>query len=253
MKRKFFVEIQYNGKNYFGFQKNDNKKTIQAEIENALGKLFNETIAIDGSSRTDAGVSAKKFYFVFSVETKLPADRVAFKLNRFLPKDIQCQGSEEVGANFNLRKNILEKTYEYTLYVAPHSKPLLNSFAVLEKNNLNIEKMKECANVLVGTHNYKSFCNVNADTTSFDKTINSIEIIEQDELIKIRISAKNFLFNMVRILVGTLVEAGKGKLTKQDILSLFEIQNRQENPAKTMSAKGLILYDIKLNKENIYD
>ena len=165
--RKFLIDLQFNGKKYFGFQKNGEQKTIQRELEIATKKLFEQDISVVGCSRTDKGVSAKQFFATFECETKLPADRVTFKLNRFLPKDIQCQKSVEVDKSFDLRKSVKSKTYRYSIYCGEHIKPLLTN-SVFVEGNLDFEYMKECAKTLIGKHNFKSFCNQNADTTTFE-------------------------------------------------------------------------------------
>ena len=246
MKRKFLIELQYDGKNYLGFQKNGNSKTVELEIEKALFKLFNENITIEVCSRTDRGVSAKKFYFAFVCETKLPEDRVCFKLNRFLPKDIQCQNSYEIPLDYILRKNIQSKTYEYTIYTGKHIKPLLAKNAVFIEDDVDIIKMQNCAKLLLGKHNFKSFCNINDDTTSFERTIFDIRILQEDDFIKMYFTADNFLYNMVRILAGTMILCGQNKLNENDITNLIEIKDRSKNPAITMQEKGLKLFDIKL-------
>jgi tRNA pseudouridine38-40 synthase len=244
--RNFLVNVQFNGKNYKGFQINGTQNTVELQIETALFKLFGEKITICGCSRTDAGVSAKEYYFTFLSDTKLPADRVAFKLNRFLPNDIQCQKSSEVPQNFKLRENIKAKTYEYAIYDGEHAKPLLNRFSVFVCGNLNEQNMQKCANLLVGTHNFKSFCNQNAETQSYVRTIENIKIVRTENLIKIYVTGDGFLYNMVRIIAGTLVECGLGKLNEDDIKNLFKVQDRSKNPAKTMNAKGLTLFEVKL-------
>lgn len=242
--RKFLVNVQFLGKNYAGFQINKGQNTIQEQIEMALKKLFFVDIKIDGCSRTDSGVSAKEFYFTFLVDTKLPADRVAFKLNRFLPNDIQCQNSQEVDLNFLVRDKIGSKTYEYSIYVGNHIQPIYNRFAVFCEGSLDIDKMKKCSKILLGKHNFKSFCNISPDTTTYDRELFDIQIAQNENLIKLYFTANGFLYNMVRILAGTLVECGKGKLNQEDIKNLFAIKDRGKNPAKTMSPKGLVLYKV---------
>lgn len=242
--RKFLVNVQFLGKNYAGFQINEGQNTIQQQIQIALKKLFDCDIKIDGCSRTDSGVSAKEFFFTFSVDTKLPSDRVAFKLNKFLPNDIQCQGSKEVKPNFVVRDNVKSKTYEYTIYTGSHVQPIYNRYAVFCEGQLDVKKMKICSSYLIGKHNYKSFCNISPDTTTFDREVSDIKITQDGNLIKFYITADGFLYNMVRILVGTLVECGKGKMSADGIKQLFELKDRTKNPAKTMSPKGLMLYSV---------
>lgn len=241
--------MQFYGKNYFGFQKNGDKNTIQLAVETSLYKLFNKDIKISGCSRTDAGVSAYKYYFTFDAETKLPADRVSFKLNRYLPKDIQCQFSKEVDINFNVRNEILSKTYLYTIYCGEHIQPLINRFAVYVDESLDIKNMKKCANVLIGQHNFKSFCNYNPDLKTYVRTIKNIKIEKNNEIIKIYITADGFLYNMARILAGTLIECGKNNLNDKDILNLLEIKSRENNIAKTLTSKGLMLYDVEFKNK----
>ena len=246
--RKFLIEVQFFGKSYSGFQINGDKKTIQSEIECALRKLFEQEIKINGCSRTDSGVSAKEFYFTFKAETKLPADRVAFKLNKYLPNDIQCQSSVEVDLQYDVRENIQTKTYEYSIYFGEHVKPIYNRFAVYIKGNLDIEKMIKCSKILVGKHNFKSFCNYNPDISTYEREITNIEILQNENLIKFYITGNGFLYNMVRILVGTLIECGKNNLDESDINLLFKLKDRAKNLAKTMSPKGLVLYKVNFKK-----
>lgn len=246
MNRKFLVEVQFDGSHYNGFQKNGNSNTIQLQLETALKKLFLKEITIIGCSRTDKGVSANQFYFTFEVDTKLPADRIAFKLNRFLPKTIQCQSSKEIAREYNLRNSVISKTYCYSIYTGSHIQPLLNLNKLFVEGELDIQIMKECAKELIGKHNFKSFCNQNSDTTSFVREIFDITIEQKDNQIDMNFSANNFLYNMVRILAGTLIDCGKNKLTKQDIIKLLQQKDRSQNLAKTLPAKGLVLQKIQL-------
>lgn len=245
--RKFLCQVQFDGKKYFGFQANGNTKTIQQQLQAALAKLFMQNITVEGCSRTDAGVSALQYYFAFCADTKLPADRVCFKLNRFLPSDIQCQSSVEVNLNYNVRQNIKTKTYMYKIYFGNHIQPLLNKNSVFVKGDLNYKAIKDCAPLFVGKHNFKAFCNPNAEASNFVKTIQSIKVEKQANQITFYITANSFLYNMVRVLVGTLILCGNGTYTKQDVLNLFDVQDRAKNKAITMPAKGLMLYAVDVN------
>lgn len=246
--RRFLVKVQFNGKQYAGFQINGEKKTIQLEIENCLQKLFGEKITIAGCSRTDSGVSAKEFYFTFDAGTKLPADRICFKLNRFLPNEIQCQQSSEVDTKFNLRANVESKTYEYSVYDGMHIQPLLNRDAVFVEGKLDVLNMQKCANMLVGKHNFKSFCNYNDDVKTYTRNLIDAKVVRFGDLIKIYLTADGFLYNMVRVVAGTLVECGKGNLGTKDIENLLKICDRSQNIAKTMSPKGLVLEKVCFKK-----
>jgi tRNA pseudouridine38-40 synthase len=249
--RRFLVNVQFFGKQYAGFQINGDQKTIEKDIEEALKQLFNQDITIIGASRTDSGVSARVFYFTFDVDTKLPYDRVAYKLNRFLPNEIQCQDSKEVDLNYNIRKEIESKTYEYSIYTGEHIMPILNRNAVYIKGDLDLEKMRDCSKALLGNHNFKSFCNYNEDVTSYDRNLFDIKIVrdnDYDNLIKFYLTADGFLYNMVRVIVGTLIECGQNRLSKDDLVKLLNEEDRSKNIAKTMQPKGLILYSVKFRK-----
>lgn len=248
MERKFLVNVQFFGKQFAGFQINGTANTVQLAIETALKKLFDSNIKIVGCSRTDSGVSAKEFYFTFVADTKLPADRVAYKLNRFLPSEIQCQQSSEVALNFNLRENIKSKTYAYCVYTGNHIMPLLNRFALFVEGDLDLRKMQIASKALVGKHNYKSFCNYNPDISTYDREVLDIKISKQENLLTFYFTANGFLYNMVRILAGTLIECGKGKMDACDIQNLFEVQDRGKNPAKTLSPKALTLFNVQFKK-----
>lgn len=245
--KKFLIVVQFDGRRYFGFQANQNKNTIQSQIELAIEKLFKQPAKINGCSRTDAGVSARQFLFTFCMDTKLPADRVAYKLNRFLPRDIQCQKSQLVSMDFDLRKHVVQKTYQYAIYFGEHIQPLFEPFAVYVGNKFNFQNMQTCANLLTGKHNYKSFCNISPEVVNYNRQISSITFTQQKNLVLIEISAKSFLYNMVRVIVGTLVECAKGTLSADDIKNLFALQDRSKNIAKTMSSKGLVLKSVTLN------
>jgi tRNA pseudouridine38-40 synthase len=243
--RKFLVKIQYNGKNYGGWQRNDNAKTIQGEVESALEKLFGESIETTGASRTDGGVSAYSYPFCFCANTKLPADRVAFKLNRYLPKDIQAFSSQEVDINFDLRKSVTSKTYQYLLYCSPTLLPLLNRDAYFVKTPLDIESMKKGASYLVGKHDLTSFSSKGGDERSHVKTIHSASVESDGTLIKITISASGFPYNGVRIIAGTLLLVGQTS-NPHLIKELLDHPNR-EKAGLTLPPKALTLIKTEIN------
>lgn len=243
--RKFLVTIQFNGKNYGGWQRNDNAKTIQGEVEKALLSLFGESVEATGASRTDAGVSAHAYPFCFSVDTKLPADRVAFKLNRFLPKDIQAFSSQEVSADFDLRASVKSKTYQYLLYCAPTLLPLLNRDAYHVKTPLDIESMKTGANYLVGKNDLTAFSSKGGDERSHVKTVYSASVESDGALIKITVTASGFPYNGVRIIAGTLLLVGQTS-NPHLIKELLDHSNR-EKAGLTLPPKALTLIKTEIN------
>lgn len=242
--RRFLVTIQYNGKNYTGWQKNGNGKSIQDEVENALYKLFETTINVEGVSRTDSGVSAQEYYISFCVDTKLPTNRIPFKMNRFLQKDVQAYKAQEVDLSFNVRKSVKNKTYVYKIYSSEYLLPLLNRDAYLVKEKLNVEKMNEQAKLLVGRHNFTAFSSKGGDDKTPVKTIYDAKVTKNsDGIISISLTGDGFLYNMVRIIAGTLIDVGCGKINNlQDVL----LSKNRQNAGLTLPPKALTLQKIEL-------
>lgn len=246
--RRFLLELQFYGRKYAGFQKQGNTtNTVQTVVETALEKLFLTPIEITGCSRTDAGVSAEQYFCHFDADTKLPAERVCFKLNRFLPIDIQAISSKEVAFDFDARKNVTKKTYSYTLYRSEHRLPLYESDGVRVDCNFNLESVKKAAACLQGTHDFAAFRTLgyekNAEKKNTVRTLYDISFQEDGKRIKIYVTGNGFLYNMVRIIVGTLVEAGEGKRTAESVKDALESKQRIKS-GKTMPPKGLKLYRV---------
>ena len=240
--RKFLVTIQYNGKNYNGWQKNSNSKSVQGEIENALGKLFSIPVSVEGVSRTDTGVSAKEYYFTFCADTKLPTSRIPFKLNRFLQKDIQAYEAVEVDLDFALRKRVKSKTYVYKVYSSDHLLPLINRDAYHVKEKLDVEKMNEQAQLLVGKHDFSAFSTKGGDDKNPIKTLYFTRVSQnEDGIISISLTGDGFLYNMVRIIAGTLIDVGRGKI--DNISNVLLLKDRQ-NAGLTLPAKALTLQKV---------
>ena len=176
--RKFLVEIQYNGKNHAGFQNVSTGTSIESKLLYAIEKVFEQKVKINGCSRTDAGVSAESYFFDFSVDTKLPTDRVPFKLNRYLPKDIQAISSKEVDLSFHARHNALSKTYEYGFYLSNHLLPLLNPKNYKLPINVDVEQMKLACKSIEGRHDFIAFKTVDKSDVSTVRTIYSADLIQ---------------------------------------------------------------------------
>lgn len=243
--RRFIVKLQFNGRNYSGWQKQPAAATVQGEVEKALFKLFGCEICSQGCSRTDAGVSAEEYYFHFDADTKLPEERVAFKLNRFLPKDIQAQVSREVPLSFDCREEVKSKTYRYAFYVSEHIQPLYSSTHLQLEKTPNVEKMREESEKLVGRHDFSAFRTIGDEESSARKsavrTVNSIEVKTDENRIYVYINGDGFLYNMVRIICGTLVEIGWGNIS--DMGEVLESRDRKR-AGKTLPPKGLRLVRV---------
>lgn len=249
--RRFLVKLQFNGRNYAGWQRQQNAVTVQGEVEKALFRLFGAAIECFGCSRTDAGVSAEEYFFHFDADTKLPQERVAFKLNRFLPNEIRAQESSEVPLSFHARRSVVAKTYRYCLYCSPHKMPLYSSTHAQVEEPLDVSAMREQAKCLLGRHDFSSFCSASPEEGEEGKspvcTLSRVEISQEGQRVQMTFTGDGFLYHMVRILAGTLVEVGKGNI--RDLKEVLDAKNRKE-AGRVMPAKGLRLIKVYYKGEN---
>jgi tRNA pseudouridine38-40 synthase len=238
------LTIAYDGTNYCGWQVQPNGITIEEVINKALQKLTGEAILVIGASRTDSGVHAMGNVAVFDTETTIPAERIAMALNQRLPEDIVIVKSEEVPLDFHPRYCDCSKTYEYHIIntrIPIPTKRLTNYFV---SYNLNLDHMRKAASYLVGEHDFVSFCNVRTDVENTVRTITALDIIENGNEITIRITGNGFLYNMVRIIVGTLIRVGRGFYTPEKVKEILEAKDRKA-AGVTAPAHGLMLMEIK--------
>ena len=240
------LTIAYDGTNYCGWQIQPNGITIEEVINKALNKLTGENVVVIGASRTDSGVHAMGNVAVFDTETTIPADRIAMAVNRILPEDIVVVKSEEVVSDFHPRYCNCEKTYEYHIVntrIPIPTKRLTNYFVSYE---LDIDKMRESAAYLVGEHDFASFCNIKTDVDSTVRTVKELEILKNGDEITIRISGNGFLYNMVRIIVGTLIRVGRGFYQPEQVKEILEAKNRKA-AGVTAPPHALMLMEIRYN------
>ena len=241
------LTISYDGTNYCGWQIQPNGITIEEVINKTLQKLTGEPILVIGASRTDSGVHAMGNVAVFDTESTIPADRFAMALNQRLPEDIVIVKSEEVPLDFHPRYCDCSKTYEYHIIntrIPVPTKRLTNYFV---SYNLNLDHMRQAAAYLVGEHDFVSFCNVRTDVENTVRTITALDIIENGNEITIRITGNGFLYNMVRIIVGTLIRVGRGFYTPEKVKEILEAKDRKA-AGVTAPAHGLMLMEIKYNE-----
>lgn len=237
MKRIMLI-VAYDGTNYSGWQFQPNADTIEGRLNAALSELLEEEICVVGASRTDAGVHSMGNVAVFDTESRIPAEKLAFAINARLPEDIIVQKSMEVNADFHPRKCDCVKTYEYRIYTGRMENPQLIRYTWHRYGQLDIEAMRRGAAYLVGEHDFTSFCAVASDALSKVRTIYSIEVKEQSKVLTIRVKGNGFLYNMVRIIAGTLVDVGMGRTDPEDIPGILEGRDRRL-AGTTAPAKGL--------------
>lgn len=247
MKRVRMV-VSYDGTAYRGWQLQPNGITIEEVLNRELTALLKEPISVIGASRTDSGVHARGNIVVFDTENRMPADKICFALNQRLPEDIRVQRSEEVPADWHPRKANCTKTYEYKVLNRKISMPLERLYAHFCYFNLDLDKMREAAAYLVGEHDFKSFCTVRTQAEETVRTIYSLDITKQEDMITIRISGSGFLYNMVRIIAGSLLEVGMGAYPPEHMEEILDARDRQA-AGRTAPARGLTLVSMEYQKE----
>ena len=242
--KRIKLTIAYDGTNYCGWQIQPNGVTIEEVLNKALTKMMGEEIVVIGASRTDSGVHAVGNVAVFDTETTIPAEKIAVALNQKLPDDIVITKSEEVAPDFHPRYCDCSKTYEYHIIntrIPIPTKRLTNYFVSYV---LDIDKMRQAASYLVGEHDFVSFCNVRTDVENTVRTITMLDILTNGNEITIRITGNGFLYNMVRIIVGTLIRVGRGFYEPEKVKEILEAKDRKA-AGVTAPAHGLVLVEIK--------
>lgn len=241
--KRYLCKVQYIGKNYCGFQIQENGISIQQKIEEALKKAFSQNIEVFASGRTDAGVNAYAQTLHFDAELSIPANKIPLAVNQFLPDDISFLESKEVSSDFNARFDVKKKTYQYNLYVSPVKLPI-KEYSYWIKTMPDINLMKDCAHALCGTHNFKAFMSAGGQSKTFERHIYEIKIEKKQNDIVVEVTGNGFLYNMVRIIVGTLLEVGYKKKTVQDVKKALESQQRK-NAGYLVPANALFLKNVK--------
>lgn len=237
--------IAYDGSRYNGWQKQGNTKdTIQGKLEKVLEKLEGREVEVIGAGRTDAGVHALGQVVNVKLESKINEEMLLQYLNQYLPEDIALLSVKEVPMRFHSRLNATEKTYLYRIYRSEIPNPFIRKYTVTITEKLDIEKMRIAAEFLIGEHDFKSFCSLKKSKKSTIRTLYSITIEEIEEEVRISVRGNGFLYHMVRIIVGTLLEVGTGKKKPEEIEQILEKGERQA-AGKTAPAHGLFLKEVK--------
>ena len=238
------IIIQYEGTRYNGWQKQGNTpNTIQEKFENILYKMTEKRVEINASGRTDAGVHAKGQCANFKCDTDMSDEEVLKYINHYLPEDIRVLEIEKAPERFHARLSAKAKTYEYKISASKKPDVFKRRTVYAIENELDIELMKKASEKLLGEHDFVGFSSLKKVKKSTVRNISSIEIKEDDDVIKFTITGNGFLYNMVRIVVGTLVEIGAGERDIKSIDEIFESKQRV-NAGITMPAKGLTLLEV---------
>ncbi len=241
--KRVFMKIAYDGTNYCGWQIQINGITVEEVINRELSNLLGEEIAVIGASRTDSGVHALGNVAVFDTETRIPAEKICFALNQRLPEDIRIIESKEVAADFHPRFCNSTKTYQYKILNKKIPIPTERLYSHFVYMDLDIEKMRKAAEYIVGEHDFKSFCSTRTQVENTVRTVHSLDVEKKEDMIYITISGNGFLYNMVRIIVGTLMKVGLSVYPPEHVKEIIEACDRNVAGPKA-PAKGLTLIGI---------
>lgn len=235
--------ISYDGTNYVGYQLQPNGVSIQEEIEKALFKVTGEKIIIHASGRTDAGVHARAQVAHFDTNSKIPPDKYSFALNTYLPRDIRIMHTEEVNEEFHSRFNSKSKTYRYTIQHGKHQDPFLRNTALFVHADLDFEAMQKEAEKVVGTHDFAAFRSTGTVNKTTVRTVYESYWTKEKNMYIYTVKGDGFLYNMVRILVGTMLDVGMNRKEKGAIERAL-LSAKREDAGATAPPQGLMLYNV---------
>ncbi len=242
--KRIKCELMYDGSRFSGYQSQLNGRTVQQELEKALYVIHKKTpVKTHASGRTDAGVHALGQVVHFDTPIQMPAERWARALNGELPADISVKWTEEVPDSFHARYSVKGKEYRYRIYRTPFRDPFRNAYAHHYPYPLEVRRMKEAALHLIGEHDFTSFCSAKTDKENKVRTITDITFIEQGNDLEVRFVGNGFLYNMVRIIVGTLIKAGNGRIEPADVAVILADRDRKR-AGQTAPAAGLYLWKV---------
>lgn len=247
MKRVKMI-LAYDGTNYCGWQMQSNGVTIEEVLDRVLSELLGEAVTVIGASRTDSGVHAEGNVAVFDTENRMPADKICFALNQRLPEDIRVLSSQEVPPDWHPRKQNCVKTYEYRILNRKIDMPTLRLYSHFCYSPLNENHMRKAASYLMGEHDFTSFCTVRGQAEDRVRTIYRADVIKEHDMITIRLRGSGFLYNMVRIIAGTLMKVGMGVYPPEHIKEILAARNRKA-AGPTAPARGLTLISLEYETE----
>ncbi len=242
------MTVAYDGTNYKGWQVQPNGITIEEVLNKNLSNLLGEEIVVSGASRTDSGVHSLGNIAVFDTNTRMPADKIAFALNQRLPEDIVVQGSSKVEDGWHPRYQNSRKTYEYRILNRTFRMPTRRLDTYFYHYPLDVEKMKKAASYLVGEHDFKSFCAIGAQVKTTARTIYACDVEKEGDIITIRVTGNGFLYNMVRIIAGTLVQVGGGAIEPEAMEAILLKKDRSA-AGPTAPAHGLTMMGIEFEEK----
>lgn len=248
--RNLLLTLSYVGVNYHGWQVQPNGVTVQEKLQEALKSVLQAETPVTGCSRTDSGVHAEMFCCNIRTENKIPCDKLVSALNANLPYDIAVNDCREVNEDFHARYDCKGKEYVYRIWNSRVRNPFYEGRALHYPYKLDTEKMNEAAKAFLGTHDFKGFCSAGSSVKTTERTVTLSEVEREGDLVTFRVAADGFLYNMVRIMVGTLLEVSQGKISAEELPSIIESKSRNR-AGFTAAPEGLYLHKVNY-EEKVY-
>lgn len=240
---RYALKIAYDGTEFCGWQVQTGRRTVQGELENAIFSAFGVKARVCGSGRTDSGVHAAGQTAHVDLPVAIPGGRLADALNARLPEDVSVLSSCAAPEGFDANRSAKKKTYLYRLYISPRRNPLLDRYAVRVEVAPDIFAMREAAALFLGEHDFKAYCASGSSAVTSVRTIYSLDVEREGDMVLIKVCGNGFLYNMVRTLAGTLLWYARGKVTRDDV-SLSLSQCDRTRVGKTLPPQGLCLSEV---------
>lgn len=242
--RNLLITISYDGSAYHGWQVQKNAVTVQQVFQKAVEKLFRQKTDIKGCSRTDSGVHAKMYCVSIKTQKNIPCENIITGLNTYLPKDIAVTGCIEVADDFHARYSVKSKEYVYRIYNSQIRNPFLKNYALHYRYPIDAQHLNEEAQAFLGSHDFSGFCSAKSDVEDTVRTVYSFSVTRNGDEVIFSVEADGFLYNMVRIMVGTLLFVNEGKIKQGELADVIKSKDRKR-AGKTAPAHGLYLNNVK--------
>ncbi len=250
MNSRILLTIRYNGAAFVGWQVQKNGKSVQEQMQDAIEEIFGQRVGVTGCSRTDSGVHAMEYCLCFDPPRPMELKRIAFALNSVLPESISVRSCREVPADFHPRYHAVAKEYIYRFYDSPAPDPFLNGLAFHERKGLDQPLMDRAAKHFIGTHDFKGFMSTGSKIEDTVRTIYSCGVERQGDEVVFKVVGDGFLYNMVRIMAGTLLFISMGRISEEELPAIIESGERSA-AGKTMPAYGLYLNRVYYDEKEV--
>lgn len=241
--KRYLIELSFDGTAYHGWQVQNNAVTVQSTVQDAVEAVYGRRLDITGCSRTDSGVHAEMFCFHMDAPALIPADRLPFALNVHLPSDIVVTGCKEVAPDFHARYQAKGKQYCYHMYDSEHANPFLDRFSFYHKGKLDENLLNKAAQSYLGKHDFSAFCASGSSVEDHVRTVFEAKVERIADEVVFSVTADGFLYNMVRIMAGTLMEVAEGSISVDDLSEIIGSKDRSKS-GRTAAARGLHLKKV---------